>query len=183
MNSWPARRGVAGIYCASRPRSKASPITCVLVTKRPFPRSRNPRVTGDLFESRYWLPRDCEAYPVARYISAARKKYVGIWERGWRAIFSSAYPSRPGEGRRKRTRPASGHISLFGRFVMLMNDSGRRVFSSTYQNVVSDRLRRFGPFIAPGSGCARPFVCGRIAHIRTGEILMPPLDDFLMPKY
>lgn len=70
---------IHGIHCVSPLRRKAFPITCVLVTKRPllpFPR-HNPRVTGDLFESRYYRPRDCEAYLVRRRIFPPRRKRRG----------------------------------------------------------------------------------------------------------
>lgn len=74
LNSWDILRIPGPLYVA-----KLFPLRVYLSRKdlSPlFPR-HNPRVTGDLFESRYYHPRDCEAYLVGRRIFPPRRKRRG----------------------------------------------------------------------------------------------------------
>lgn len=70
------------------PRRKAFPITCVLVTRRPLPRSRRILELQEIYSN-----QDTTSRVIAKltrwkiYISVAKKKkYAGISEAGWKGI-------------------------------------------------------------------------------------------------
>lgn len=83
--SWdPSLFWIHGIYCVSQvpfTSQSFSHYVCTCHEKTSAPPSpflrHNPRVTGDLFESRYYHPRDCEAYLVGRRIFPSRRKRRG----------------------------------------------------------------------------------------------------------